>query len=69
MTPEDFAAKVENEGFDYAFTEYGLSHDDLNRLDDPGFYDAVKEYIKALNKIQPLRNVVEDYLEEYGEDY
>lgn len=67
MTPQEFAAKTESEGFDYAFTEYGLSHRDLDRADDPGFYDAVKEYVEALREIQPLRSAVEEYLEEYME--
>lgn len=46
MTPEEFAAKIESEGsLDYAFREYGLRPKDLNRDDDPEFYDAVKAYV------------------------
>ena len=67
MTPQEFAAKVESEGFDYAFTEYVLSHHDLDRADDPGFYDAVKEYVEQLKRNEPYRQEVQAYLDEFND--
>lgn len=69
MTPHEFAAKVDWEGGLYeAVTSYGLSEKDLNRDDDPEFYDHVAAYVEWTKSGESLVYVLECMLDEYFEE-
>lgn len=57
-TPEEFCAKMEAEGIDYAFIYYGLSHEDLDREEDPEFYDLVKHVEENMKNLNPEREQI-----------
>ena len=52
MSKEDWIAKVEWEGGIIEAFQYGLSHKDLKKSDDPKFYDYVKEAHKSWLKLE-----------------
>lgn len=63
MTQEEFLAKCEYEGFEYALMDYGLSEKDL---DDKGgeFFMLVREASSTARHLSSLIG----RLEEYGND-
>lgn len=70
MSLSNFAAKVEWEGGLYdAVVGYGLSHEDINKDDNPEFYRLLKKYTRAARDVGVLGDAIEEMLEEFYDDY
>lgn len=65
MTVEDFCAKLDYEGVEYAFTEYGLSHTMLDRDENPDFYNLVKRIEEKYDALDDDLREVESYIDDY----
>lgn len=54
MTADEWLEKAEAEGGSIAALEYGLTHKHLDKDDNPGFYELVKEATELWRQLVPL---------------
>jgi len=68
MSVRDFCSKLEYEGIDYGFTEYGMNHTMLEEEENPEFFELVKQitekYENLRSDLSLLRSYMDDYIEE-----
>lgn len=68
MTVQEFCEKLDYEGIEYGFTEYGMSHTILERSDNPEFYDLVKTITEKYTDLRSDINSLESYMNDYIEE-
>lgn len=67
MSNKDFLAKIENEGVDYAFLEYGLSEKNINEEENPEFFELVKIIAEKYNDLKPYIDELNSYVDDMEE--